>query len=161
MGFKIHTIKASRKALLPKFSVSSKLILTGVPSTNDIIQLYHVSTNTITPLNYATVNENYKLITIYNGSDDVNSIAHYLQFHTPDWYGLWVNGYNATTNATGYPTTNWSIIGSLEYVIWPYAFTFSLNETKVFYLYGLTTSNTVPFNPLTQNARIELTFKAV
>ena len=127
----------------------------GFTST-DTIQLYNVSTNVITPFSSAVHGVQYRLITLYTNNQST-SIARFLQFNTPDWYGLWVNAYNATTNPTGYPTSGNVNIGGQTYVIWPYTFTLTLNSSLNLYLYGLTNGNTTPYLPLTQYALIIIT----
>lgn len=159
-----NTPKLMRKTVFPIYTAFLNVILTGIPSINgstDTFQLYNSANSTITPLNYAVAGVSYKLITRHGDSEPNVSIARYLQYNTPNWYGIWVNEYNATTNATGFPRIDFNTIDGVNYVIWPYAFTFTINVTRVFYLYGLKNSNTVPNNPTTQNARIELTLKAL
>lgn len=137
-------------------TVSSNITLTGVPSTADYMSLYDLTTSTIVPLNGTLyIGRSYKVATNYTTSY-TTSIARYLQYNTPDWYGLWINAYDSATNSTGYPTSSSSTINGLGYVIWPYTFTLA-SGTKTFYLYGLGSSNTVPTTPTTQNAKLTLT----
>ena len=149
----LNTSQIATLYSIPPVSVLSQTTLVGVTAT-DTIQLYDVNNSLIVPLYNAKLGIQYRLITTYTSAPD--SIARYLQFNTPDYYGLWVNAYNASTNPTGYPTTGNTTIGGLQYVIWPYTFTLTYGGSFNFYLYGLTNSNTTPFNPTTQYALINI-----
>ena len=126
----------------------------GFTST-DTIQLYDVLTNVITPFPSAVRGVQYRLITLYTNNQST-SIARFLQFNTPDWYGLWVNAYHSVNNPTGYPTSGNVNIGGQTYVIWPYTFTLNIGGSLNLYLYGLTNGNTTPYLPLTQYALINI-----
>ena len=123
-------------------------------SATDTIQLYDVSNSLIVPFTSANFGIQYRLITTSVITPE--SMAHYIQFHTPDWYGVWVNAYDATTNPTGYPTTGSTTISGLNYVIWPYTFTLSYGVSLNLYIYGLTNSNTTPYLPTTQYGLVNI-----
>ena len=138
-------------------SVTSSITLTGVPSTGDYISLYDLTTLTVIPMNGTLyIGRSYKVVTNYT-IYDTTSIGRYIQYNTPDWYGLWINAYNSTTNPTGFPTTGTTIINGKEYVLWPYTLTLTSATTQTFYLYGLGSGNTIPTTPTTMNAKITLT----
>ena len=80
-------------------------------SATDTIQLYDVSRSLIVPFTSANFGIQYRLISTYVISPE--SMACYIQFHTADWYGVWVNECDATTNPTGCPTTGDTAISGL------------------------------------------------
>ena len=127
--------------------------LVGVTATDDSIQFID-DNNNIIPIANAQLNTNYRLAT-YNNK---NSISHFLQYNTPDWFGLWVNEYNNSTNPTGYPTSGDGLkINGRQYIIWPYSFSLTNGTSLNLYLYGLTNGNTTPYNYTTQYALIHIT----
>ena len=134
--------------------ISFTLTEVGFTAT-DTIQLYDVSNSVIVPFASAVRGVQYRLITLYT-TNQATSIARFLQFNSPDWYGIWVNAYDASSNPTGYPTTGNVNIGGTNYVIWPYTFILSSGSLNL-YIYGLTNSNTTPYLPLTQYALIIIT----
>ena len=121
----------------------------------DTIQLYDVTNSVIVPFPSAVRGVQYRLITLYT-NNQATSIARFLQFNTPDWYGIWVNAYHSVNNPTGYPTSGNVNIGGQTYVIWPYTFTLNTGGSLNLYIYGLTNSNTTPYLPLTQYALINI-----
>lgn len=137
-------------------TISYTITLQGVPSTADYVSFYDIAAGTVISANNTVLGKSYNLLTLYN-TNYTTSIGRYLQYNTPDWYGLWVNAYDSVTNSTGYPTSGKTIINGISYVLWTYDFILKASNTQSFYLYGLMNSNTTPYNPTTQYAIINIT----